>query len=60
MGDMGGISPRNLPEAERPALWGRIKGEYQGPGGVGTMGRYLAHEFRAEPNRRMLYVEDQC
>ncbi|MFF7251179.1 hypothetical protein ACFZBU_45860 [Embleya sp. NPDC008237] len=59
-GDMGGITPRIVPEAERPALWGRIKDEYLGPGGTGPMGRYLAHEFRAEAGRRMLYVEDHC
>jgi len=59
-GDMGGICPRALPETERPALWDRIKGAYLGPGGTGTMGRYLAHEFRAEAGRRMLYVEDHC
>ncbi|MFI6586809.1 hypothetical protein [Embleya sp. NPDC050493] len=59
-GDMGGIGPRAVSEAERLALWGRIKGEYSGPGGAGAMGRYVAHEFRAEPGRRMLFVEDHC
>lgn len=59
-GDMGGISPRLTTEAERPELWERIKDEYLGPGGSGATGRYLAHEFHAEPGRRMLYVEDHC
>lgn len=59
-GDMGGICPRPVPETERPALWGRIKNEYLGPGGACSTGRYLAHEFRAEPRRRMLYIEDHC
>ncbi|WP_254898093.1 hypothetical protein [Kitasatospora sp. NA04385] len=59
-GDMGGISPRLAAEAERPMLWNRIKDEYQGPGGSWSTGRYLAHEFRAEPGQRMLYIEDHC
>ncbi|MDX3236378.1 hypothetical protein PV392_11920 [Streptomyces sp. ME03-5709C] len=59
-GDMGGIVPRLTTEGERPALWGRVKDEYKGPGGSWPAGRYLAHEFRAEPGRRMLYVEDHC
>jgi hypothetical protein len=59
-GDMGGIRPRFTTEAERSALWDRIKDEYMGPGGAWSTGRYLAHEFRAEPGRRMLYVEDHC
>ncbi|WP_265934219.1 hypothetical protein [Actinacidiphila acididurans] len=41
-------------------LWERIKDECPGPGGSGATGRYLAHEFHAEPGRRMLYVEDHC
>ncbi|WP_237536163.1 hypothetical protein [Streptomyces sp. SID3343] len=60
MGGLGGIIPRTVPEAERPTLWGRIENEYQGPGGAGSMGRHAAHEFRAEPGRRMLYIEDHC
>ncbi|WP_079063265.1 hypothetical protein [Peterkaempfera griseoplana] len=59
-GDMGGIAPRLTTEAERPALWDRVKDEYMGPRGAWPVGRYLAHEFRAEPGRRMLYVEDHC
>lgn len=59
-GDMGGTSPRLTAETERPMLWDRIKGDYKGPGGTSPTGRYLAHEFRAEPGRRMLYVEDDC
>jgi hypothetical protein len=59
-GDMGGTSPRLTTETERPMLWDRIKDEYKGPGGTSPTGRYLAHEFRAEPGRRMLYVEDNC
>ncbi|MFI9789127.1 hypothetical protein ACIHEI_37275 [Kitasatospora sp. NPDC051984] len=58
-GDMGGISPRPVAEAERSTLWALIKDEYKGPGGTWS-GRYLAHEFRAGPGRRMLYVEDHC
>lgn len=58
-GDMGGVSPRPLPESERPELWPRLKDQYRGPGGTSS-GRYLAHEFRAAPDRRMLYVEDHC
>ncbi|MET9218999.1 MULTISPECIES: hypothetical protein [unclassified Streptomyces] len=59
-GDMGGMSPRLTTAAERPLLWDRIKDEYMGPGGTWSTGRYLAHEFRAEPGHRMLYVEDHC
>jgi hypothetical protein len=59
-GDMGGIKPRATKEAERPALWDRLKDEYMGPGGVGSAGRYLAHEFVDGSERRMLYVEDHC
>ncbi|GAA4965349.1 hypothetical protein GCM10023205_32120 [Yinghuangia aomiensis] len=58
-GDMGGTSPRSLPESERPALWPRLKDGYRGPDG-NSSGRYLAHEFRAGPDRRMLHVEDHC
>lgn len=59
-GSMGGIIPRLTRDGERPGLWDRIKDEYKGPGGTCSTGRYLAHEFRAEPGRRMLYVEDHC
>ncbi|MER5935238.1 hypothetical protein [Streptomyces sp. NPDC002054] len=59
-GDMGGISPRLAAEAERLMLWTRIKDECKGPGGTWSTARYLAHEFRAEPGRRMLYIEDHC
>jgi hypothetical protein len=59
-GDMGGISPRLTTEAERPVLWDQIKDEYNGPGGAGSTGRYLAHVFLTESGRRMLYVEDHC
>lgn len=59
-GDMGGTRPRLMTETERPMLWDRIKDEYMGPGGTSLTGRYQAHEFRAEPGRRMLYVEDNC
>jgi hypothetical protein len=41
-------------------LWDRIKDEHKGPGGTSPTGRYLAHQFRAEPGHRMLYVEDNC
>lgn len=58
-GDVGGTSPRQLPESERPELWPRLKDDYHGPGGT-PLGRYLAHEFRAAADRRMLYVEDHC
>lgn len=59
-GDMGGIRPRPTTEAERPALWDRIKNDYRGPGGSGSTGNCLAHEFRADPRRRMLYVAEDC
>lgn len=59
-GDMGGINPRTTAEAERPGLWALIKDDYKGPGGAWSTGRCPAHEFRAEPDRRMLYVEDHC
>ncbi|SEN17262.1 hypothetical protein [Actinacidiphila rubida] len=59
-GAMGGIVPRTATDAERPELWARIKDHYMGPGGTWSTGRYLAHEFRAEPGKRMLYVEDHC
>ncbi|WP_327286864.1 hypothetical protein [Streptomyces sp. NBC_01198] len=59
-GDMAGIVPRPTTDAERPGLWIRIKGAYRGPGGDGSAGRYLAHEFRAESGRLLLYVEDDC
>ncbi|MGW5101927.1 hypothetical protein [Streptomyces sp. NPDC004100] len=38
----------------------RIKDAYKGQGGTSLTGRYLAHEFRAEPGRRMVHVEDHC
>lgn len=59
-GDVGGLVPRPVCAGERDGAWERIKGEYAGPGGVGPGGRYLAHEFRADPGRRLLYVEDHC
>lgn len=59
-GSMGGIIPRLTRDSERPGLWDRIKDEYKGPGATCSTGRYLAHEFRAESGRRMLYVEDHC
>ncbi|MFK0173980.1 hypothetical protein ACIQU5_34905 [Streptomyces sp. NPDC090306] len=58
--DMGGIRPRPTAMAERPALWDRIKNDYRGPGGSGSTGRCLAHEFRAELGRRLLYVAEDC
>jgi hypothetical protein len=39
-------------------LWDKVKDDYKGPDG--TAGRYLAHEFRADADRRMLYVEEHC
>ncbi|MFD8804512.1 hypothetical protein [Streptomyces sp. NPDC059597] len=59
-GDMGGTSPRLTSAAERSVAWERIKDAYMGPGGTSPTGRYLAHEFRAEPGRRMVYIEDHC
>ncbi|MGW4651403.1 hypothetical protein [Kitasatospora sp. NPDC004289] len=59
-GDMGGLVPLQVADAERPEVWERIKREYFGPGGIGSYGRYLAHEFRAEPSRRLLYIENYC
>lgn len=59
-GDMGGILPRVTSEDEQPVLWDRVKRTYKGPGGAWSTGRYLAHEFRDETGRRMLYVEDHC
>ncbi|MFI5527839.1 hypothetical protein ACIA8O_04700 [Kitasatospora sp. NPDC051853] len=59
-GEMGGIRPRQVAEDERATLWSRVKGAYKGPGGTPSTGRYLAHEFRAEPGRRLLYIEDHC
>ncbi|MEU8513526.1 hypothetical protein AB0C76_18330 [Kitasatospora sp. NPDC048722] len=59
-GDVGGLRPRPVAEAERSLLWTRIKDEYKGPGGARSVGRYVAHEFRAEPGRRMLFIEDHC
>ncbi|XIE77177.1 hypothetical protein AB6O49_00355 [Streptomyces sp. SBR177] len=59
-GEMGGIVPRAVDAAERSLLWPRIKDAYKGPGGAGEDGRYLAHEFRADSGRRMVYVEDHC
>jgi hypothetical protein len=58
--DMGGLAPRPMAEADRPALWDRIRNDYGGPGGSGPTGRCVAHEFRAEPGRRMLYVAEDC
>lgn len=58
-GDMGGISPR-LVTGGRVELWVLLKHAYRGPGGVGPSGRYVADEFRAQPEGRMLYVEDNC
>jgi hypothetical protein len=59
-GDIGGIQPRPATEAERPVLWNQIKDAYKGPGGARSSGHYLGHEFRAEPGRRLLYLEDHC
>jgi hypothetical protein len=58
--DMGGIRPRPTTGTERSALWDRIKNDYRGPGGSGSTGRCLAHEFRAESGLRMLYVAEDC
>lgn len=58
--DMGGIRPRPTTEAERPAIWDRIKNDYRGPGGSGSTATCVAHEFRAESGRRMLYVAEDC
>ncbi|MCF2527367.1 hypothetical protein [Yinghuangia soli] len=58
-GDMGGISPRALSEAERGEVWAQLKDAYAGPGGKPD-GRYLGHEFRSDDGWRMLYVEDHC
>lgn len=41
-------------------LWHLIKDAYKGPGAAWSTGRYLAHEFRAEPGRHLLYIENHC
>ncbi|MFE3194827.1 hypothetical protein ACFXHA_37885 [Nocardia sp. NPDC059240] len=60
LGERGGTHPRLVADAERPRLWSEISGHYLGPGGGTATGRFLAHEFRADPDRRMLYVEEHC
>ncbi|MER7766977.1 hypothetical protein [Kitasatospora sp. NPDC096140] len=60
LGESGGTRPRLVADSERPQLWDEVKDGYRGPGGGGTAGRYLAHEFRADSDRRMLYVEEHC
>lgn len=57
-GDVGGLRPRMVREG-RAELWGLVACAYGGPGGTAD-GRYVAHEFRAGPERRLLYVEDHC
>lgn len=60
LGERGGTHPRPVGAAERAALWGKIKGDYLGPGGDWATGRFLAHEFRADTGRRMLFIEEHC
>ncbi|GAA1263779.1 hypothetical protein GCM10009665_61630 [Kitasatospora nipponensis] len=60
LGESGGTRPRPVVDGERPMLWDKVKDDYKGPGGSGTAGRYLAHEFRADAERRMLYLEEHC
>ncbi|MEV6769248.1 hypothetical protein AB0N05_11560 [Nocardia sp. NPDC051030] len=60
LGESGGMHPRLVTDDERSTLWDKVKVGYMGPGGDWATGRYLAHEFRAEPDRRMLFVEHHC
>ncbi|MBD0692554.1 hypothetical protein [Streptomyces sp. CBMA123] len=60
LGENGGTRPRPVADGERPTLWDKVKDDYKGPGGSRTTGRYLAHEFRADADRRMLYLEEHC
>ncbi|MBP0451234.1 hypothetical protein J5Y04_17040 [Kitasatospora sp. RG8] len=60
LGESGGTCPRLVAEDERPMLWDKVKDGYKGPGGSRTAGRYLAHEFRADADRRRLYLEEHC
>ncbi|MEV7238553.1 hypothetical protein AB0N06_32835 [Streptomyces sp. NPDC051020] len=60
LGESGGTRPRLVADGERPMLWDKVKDDYKGPGGSGTAGRYLAHEFRADADLRMLYLEEHC
>lgn len=60
LGEMGGTHPRLVTDDERSTLWSKVKIDYMGPGGSWSTGRYLAHEFRTDPDRRMLFVEDHC
>lgn len=60
LGESGGTRPRLVADGERPMLWDKVKDDYKGPGGRRMAGRYLAHEFRADADRRMLYLEEHC
>ncbi|TWF90403.1 hypothetical protein [Kitasatospora viridis] len=60
LGESGGTRPRPVADDERPVLWERIKDGHPGTGGNRAAGGYLAHEFRTETDRRMLYVEEHC
>ncbi|MFF0413422.1 hypothetical protein ACFYUY_23665 [Kitasatospora sp. NPDC004745] len=60
LGESGGTRPRLVSDGERPTLWGKVKDDYKGPNGGRMAGRYLAHEFRADADRRMLYLEEHC
>ncbi|WP_433207606.1 hypothetical protein ACQP1G_22320 [Nocardia sp. CA-107356] len=60
LGECGGTRPRLVPDSERSTLWDKIKIGYKGPGGDWATGRYLAHEFRTDTDRRMLFIEDHC
>ncbi|MFI8458116.1 hypothetical protein [Kitasatospora sp. NPDC085464] len=60
LGESGGTRPRLVADSERPLLWAAVRDGYRGPGGSPSASRYLAHEFRAGTDRRMLYVEEHC
>ncbi|MER7582115.1 hypothetical protein [Kitasatospora sp. NPDC097691] len=60
LGESGGTRPRLVADVERPMLWDQVKDGYRGPGGSRTANRYLAHEFRTDADRRLLYVEEHC
>ncbi|MFE0459183.1 hypothetical protein ACFW1A_07955 [Kitasatospora sp. NPDC058965] len=60
LGESGGTRPRLAADGERPRLWDGVRTGYRGPGGTASGGRYLAHEFRTDGDRRLLYLEEHC
>lgn len=56
----GGLFPELVADIERMPLWEKVKNNYTGPGGKRNGGYFLAHQFRTQDDRRMLYIEENC